>query len=243
MLRNLLKLFSAKQVIPKSARLSTSDFLVRLFERHGIECTTHNDWVVPNSELPAIRATWFPGPSSGRLDVHAFVREGMTIEECFAGIGEGATGLHDALTNFTVNSFHLLAALWNQNDETQVTTEDWIIGARQYTAFIGNFGTRGSKGVTAAVPADLFPQVESVIKLAPLVGDLHWFRFFFCNVAGQRTFEALKDNETWDAGTCCLEGVQWADSMGYYSVRLFVVLRASQAMVATSARPLILASA
>ena len=228
MLRNLLRLFSAKQAIPESVSLSTSDFLLRLFERHGIECTTHNDWIVPNSELPAIRATWFPGPSSGRLDVQAFVRDGTTIEECFAGIGEGEVGLHDALTNFTMNSFHvLLAALWNQNDETQVTTEYWNIDGRQYTAFIGNFGTRGSKGVVADVPTDLFSRVESVIKLDSLMDDLHWFRFFFCNVAGQRTFEALKDNETWDSGMRCLEGVQWADSMGYYSVRLFVVLRAS----------------
>lgn len=226
MLRNLFRLFSAKQAMPESVSLGTSDFLHRLFERHGIECTTHNDWIVPNAEFPAIRATWFPGPSSGRLDVQAFVREGMTIEECFAGIGEGAVGLHDALTNFTVNSFHvLLAALWNQNDKTQVTTEVWSVGGRQYTAFIGNVGTRASEGVIADVPADLFAQVESVIKLDSLVGDLHWFRFFFCNVAGQRTYEALKDNETWDAGTRCLEGIQWADSMGYYSVRLFVVLR------------------
>lgn len=227
MLRNFLRLFSTKQAIPESENLNTSDFLLQLFDRHGIACTTHDDWIVPNSELPAIRATWFPGPSSGRLDVHVFVRDGITIEECFAGIGEGAVGLHDALTNFTVNSFHvLLAALWNQNDEMQVTTEEWNIGGRQYTAFIGNFGTRGLEGVIADVPADLFARVERVIKLDSLMGDLHWFRFFFCNVAGQRTFEALKDNETWDPGMRCLKGIQWADSIGYYSVRLFVVLRA-----------------
>ncbi|CAN7197795.1 DUF6348 family protein [Pseudoduganella sp. LjRoot289] len=227
MLRYLLRRFSAKQVIPESASLRTSDFLVRLFEGHDIECTTHNDWVLPNAELPALRATWFPGSSNGRLDVQAFVREGVTIEECFAGIGKDEVGLNDALTNFTVNSFHvLLAALWNQNDKTQVTTEDWSIGGRRYTAFIGNFGTRGSEGVTADIPADLFAQVENVVKLDSLMGELHWFRFFFCNVAGQRTFEALKDNETWKSGIRCLEGVQWADSMGYYSVRLFVVLRA-----------------
>jgi len=228
MLRYLFRRFSAKQVISESASLRTSDFLIRLFESHDIECTTHNDWVLPNSELPALRATWFPGSSNGRLDVQAFVREGVTIEECFAGIGEDEVGLNDALTNFTVNSFHvLLAALWNQNDKTQVTTEDWSIGGRRYTAFIGNFGTRGSGGVTADIPADLFSQVENVIKLDSLMGDLHWFRFFFCNVAGQRTFEALKDNETWESGVRCLKGVQWADSMGYYSVRLFVILRAS----------------
>nr|WP_296001823.1 DUF6348 family protein [Rugamonas sp.] len=127
--------------------------------------------------------TWFPGSSNGRLDVQAFVRDGVTIEECFAGIGEDEVGLNDALTNFTVNSFHvLLAALWNQNDKTQVTTEDWSIGGRRYTAFIGNFGTRGSEGVTADIPADLFAQVGNVIKLDSLMGDLHWFRFFFCNV-------------------------------------------------------------
>jgi hypothetical protein len=235
MLRKFLKLFPSKQVTPEPANLRTSDFLVGLFEAHGLECTIHNDWILPNYEFPAMKATWFPRPSSGRLDVQAFVREGMTINECFAGIGEGQAGLHDALTSFTINSFHvLLAALWDRNDETQVITEDWSIGGRQYTAFIGNFGTRSSEGIIADIPADLFARLENVIKLESLTGDLHWFRFFFGNVAGERTFEALKDNETWDSGMRCLESAQWADTMGYYSVRLFVVLRAGEWMASTS---------
>lgn len=57
------------------------------------------------------------------------------------------------------------------------------------------------------------------------VGDIHWFRLFFGNVANTFTFEALKDNEKWEAGTHCLESAQWKPSSGYYSVRLFAVLR------------------
>jgi hypothetical protein len=61
-------------------------------------------------------------------------------------------------------------------------------------------------------------------SVPPLSGDIHWFRFFFGNVANAFTFEALKDNESWEAGQRCLEAAAWQKSNGYYSVRLFAVL-------------------
>jgi Family of unknown function (DUF6348) len=135
--------------------------------------------------------------------------------------------MHNALVNFTVNSYHvLLAALWGRNDPEQVTTEKWNIGGRRYIAYIGNLGTRSSDGVTAHVPHGLFARIEAVIKLEPLSEDIHWFRFFFGNVANEFTFEALKDNEDWEAGKRGLEAAEWERSNGYYSVRLFAVLRA-----------------
>ena len=71
----------------------------------------------------------------------------------------------------------------------------------------------------------MFQPVE--VKNEPLGGDIHWFRTFFCNLAGEFTFEALKDNENWTAGVRRLESIRWAKSEGYYSVRLFAILRAA----------------
>jgi len=88
-----------------------------LFQHHGLECLIHNDWVLPNSTVPALRAIWYPGDSSGELQVQVLVRDQLIIEECFAGAGPGDTGLRDALVNFTANSFHvLLSALWDKSD-------------------------------------------------------------------------------------------------------------------------------
>ncbi|HEU4931801.1 MAG TPA: DUF6348 family protein [Pyrinomonadaceae bacterium] len=204
----------------------TVDYLSKLFEGHGLTCVAENDWVVPNGELPAVRALWYPGESSGLLDVHALIRSGVVIEECFAGVGQGEGAIHDALMNFTLNSFHvLLAVLWGKTDPEQVTTELWVVNEKSYTAYIGNFGTRTSAGVVAHVPPSLFASIEENIKAEKLTEDIHWFRLFFCNFANEFTFEALKDNEPWERGTSCLESVAWRPDDGYYSVRLFVVLR------------------
>jgi hypothetical protein len=73
------------------SELNTTGYLCKLFQEHGLQSVVEKDWVVPNSELPALRALWYPGQSSGRLDVQALVRDGVVIEECFAGIGEGAS--------------------------------------------------------------------------------------------------------------------------------------------------------
>jgi len=104
---------------------SPTDYLCQLFQNHGLSCVVHNDWVLPNSELPALRALWYPATSTGLLDVQALVRDQLIIDECFAGMGEGDDGMYDALTSFTANSFHvLLAALWGNNDPEQVNTEE-----------------------------------------------------------------------------------------------------------------------
>jgi hypothetical protein len=205
-----------------------TDYLSKLFNEHGVACVVHDNWVVPNSVLPSLRALWYPDESHGRLDVQVLVRRKLVIEECFGGAGQGDTGLRDALINFTVNSFHvLLAALWGKNDPDQVTTEEWVIDRARYTAYIGKFGTRTFADATAHVPPELFEAIAAVIKREPLVGDPHWFRLFFCNYANNFTFEALKDNEDWPAGLRCLEAAAWERGSGYYSVRLFILLRAA----------------
>ena len=205
--------------------VKTTNFIAELFDQHGLECVIDNDWVFPNGDLPAVRATWFPGELSGLLSVETFVREGVLIEECFAGMGQGGEGIKDGLMNFIRNSFHvLLAALFGKNDHDQVSTENWNIGDKKYTAYIGNFGTRASEGVAPHIPEGLFDSIEATIKRESLTNDIHWFRLFFCNLANEFTFEALKDNEIWEAGTRCLEATDWRRDDGYYSVRLFLVL-------------------
>lgn len=203
-------------------------YLLDLFEAHGVTCVTEKGWVVPNSTLPALRPIWYPQQASGRLDIQILVRDGMIIEECFAGVGQGESAIRDALWNFTINSFHvLLAAFWEKNDPEQVTTESWVINGKPYIAYIGNFGTRSSEGVTAHIPENFFASIEETIKSEQLTADTHWFRLFFCNFERSFTFEALKDNEIWHRGVQCLENTAWRQEDSYYSVRVFMVLCAA----------------
>jgi hypothetical protein len=205
--------------------LTPQAWLLELFRRHGLASTTQEDWVLPNSELPAIRGVWHPGERSGRLDVQVLVRDGVVIEECFAGIGVGDAGLADGLHNFTINSFHvLLSAFWHHHDPEQVEAETWTVADRQFNAFIGNIGRRSSLEVTPPIPADMLSRLEAAIRSEPLEHELHWFRFYVANVKGEFTFESLKDNEDWPAGASALASCGWPTCDGFYSARLFLVL-------------------
>jgi hypothetical protein len=158
--------------------------------------------------------------------MQVLVRDGLIIDECFGGIGAGDVALADGLQNFTINSFHvLLSALWLRHDPEQVETETWTIASRRFKAFIGNVGTRSTAGVTPVIPAGMLSLLESAIRNEPLEHDLHWFRFYVGHVNGEFTFEALKDNEPWPAGVSALTSCGWTSGTGFYSARLFLILR------------------
>ncbi|HBO3045649.1 TPA: hypothetical protein L4Q92_004496 [Pseudomonas aeruginosa] len=206
--------------------VSVSQHLAALFESHRIDCVVHGEWVAPNGRLPAIRATWYAGEKTGRLDVDVLLEDERQLQEAFAGIGSGEDGLQEALRNFASNSFHvLLSALWGQAEEDQVMVETWEIGERRFEVHIGNLGLRGAEGKAPPLPAGLFPSIERAIRAEPLDARLHWFRHFFCAFGNQRTVEALFDNQPWEAGMQNLAALDWQDSQGYYSVRNFLMLK------------------
>ncbi|HCL2773334.1 TPA: hypothetical protein N1913_001525 [Pseudomonas aeruginosa 449A] len=208
--------------------VSVSQHLAALFESHRIDCVVHGEWVAPARRLPAIRATWYAGEKTGRLDVDVLLEDERQLQEAFAGIGigSGEDGLQDALRNFASNSFHvLLSALWGQAEEDQVMVETWEIGERCFEVHIGNLGLRGAEGKAPPLPAGLFPSIERAIRTEPLDARLHWFRHFFCAFGNQRTVEALFDNQPWEAGMQNLAALDWQDSQGYYSVRNFLMLK------------------
>jgi hypothetical protein len=207
--------------------LSTTDALKTIFQAHGIACATHEDWVLPGGNVPAVRAVWNPHNGFGQLDIQVLIEPGVMIEECFAGIGEGEDGLHDALRNFLVNSLHvLLTAFWGVDNAGHVTVETWDIGGKSYQAYIGNIGTRASEGVHVPIPNNFLSEIKAVVQLEDLTNDTHWVRTFFSNISGEQKFEALLDNKYWENGMDCLKNIPWTKREGYYTIRHFLVLRA-----------------
>ena len=120
------------------------------------------------------------------------------------------------------------SAFWEKNDTEQVTTEVWDIGGKQFRAYIGNLGTRGSEETISEIPEGLYESIVTTIKNERLNGKCHWIRHFFGNANGDHMFEALLDNEIWEAGLQNLKHLQWKKSDEYYSVRNFIVLRATE---------------
>ena len=215
----------AKTVDPMAERVAQA--LAKLLEAHGIQCGRHDEWVTPNWELPALRGQWHPRENLGRLDVQVLVKPGLTIEESFAGAGPLDEGFKSAIENFSANSLHvLLSALWNRDDRTQVNVEPWNVAGLPFTAVVGNLGMRGSSKVDIPEPpAGLFNALHQAICSEPLTPELHWFRFFFANHGGEHMAESLRDNEPWSPGIDALKSLAWAPTDGFYSARLFLILK------------------
>ncbi len=200
--------------------------IAKMLSTHEIPLHEEGEWVIPYAELPAIRATWFAGEKSGRLDVEVLLPDNRVIDECFAGMGGQLEGVNDALRNFSVSSFPvLLAAFWKINDPEQVTTQEWIIGGKPYIAYVGNFGTRGSVEASVSIPEGLLDAIRNAVLNDNSAAGTQWYRSFFCNIAEEFSFEALASNEPWESGVSALKNLAWEKSAGYYSVRNFLVLR------------------
>ena len=201
-------------------------YLTELFQGHGIACGRHEAWVTPNFELPGIRGVWFPGEQSGQLDIQVMVERDLLIVESFAGAGEPHERLRNALGNFTLAAFHvLLSVLWKRHDPGMVETRTLQVGDVAFAASIGNVVTRATAGAEPTIPSALLDAVERAIRSERLAPRLHWFSVFFGNVKGELTFEPLHDNEPWAAGLEALKSLPWEPTEGFYTVRLFVMLR------------------
>lgn len=206
--------------------VSLKQHMADLLSAHEVAFDQEGEWLIPYGELPAIRTSWFAGENSGRLDVEVLLADNRVIHECFAGFGQQQDGIKDGLNNFCLNSFHvLLAAFWKINDPEQVTTKEWVVAGKSYAAFVGNIGARGSIESDTSIPEGFMASIEAAITTDHAVLDTQWFRFFFCNVAEEHTFEALANNEPWAPGMEALQNLAWEKSAGYYSVRNFIVLR------------------
>lgn len=206
-------------------------YLVRLFEAHGLPSVMGGDnWFLPLGVLPAVRAAWRPGEPAGVLTVQVLLEGGVLIKESCGGFGKGMAGLNDALANFTISVFHvLLAALWNHPEDPGVTVKEWLRAGQSHTGYFGQFGTRNLGQESPALPPGLFPAIQETIRAEALTEGVHWFRLFFAQ-GGNATpwFEALKDNEEWEAGLSCIRAQGCGESGGCYSsVRMFAMVRVS----------------
>ncbi len=207
--------------------IDLKEHLAKLFDNHGIEVRTDNEWLLPRGELPAIRGAWFPKSGCGVVSIDVLLPDGRVINECFSGIGDGNDGLLNGLENFCVNTLHVfLSAFWDKHQPEHVALDSWQIDGTRYLAYVGNLGTRSSDGVVATLPDDLFEAIEDEIRddSTSECSACVWYRFFVASVSGELTFEALKENQVWPKGESMLKARSWESADGYYSVRNFVLL-------------------
>ena len=138
--------------------------LQQVLEQHGLTCSEQDTWLHTGEHQPPIRATWYPYPQNGVLDIEVFLGDGVKIVESFAGLGTGAAAMQDGMLNFCHNDLHVfLAAFYGLTDPTQVLVEHWPLHGKTYQTYIGNFGRRGNIQPPPAMPDDVFMHFEAAI--------------------------------------------------------------------------------
>ncbi|HIP52105.1 MAG TPA: hypothetical protein EYG94_08470 [Campylobacterales bacterium] len=199
--------------------------LEAIFKAHGFDPKEKEGWLLPTGESPAIKAFWYPQATEtvGQLTIEIFVNEKTTIVESFAGFGEKK--FESALENFIKNALPLyLAAFWGY-DSKSISIDTWELNGEQYLAFIGDYGVINPKE-EFSIPDDYLEVVYDAIAAEELGNDYHWFNLFYANFDAQnRHAEALKENETWDAGTEAISSMDWIKVYDYYSVRQSIILK------------------
>lgn len=118
--------------------------LQQVLAQHGLTCREQRHLLYTGEHQPPIRATWYPYPQNGVLDIEVFLGDGVKIVESFAGLGiTGAAAMQDGMLNFCHNDLHVfLAAFYGLTDPTQVLVEHWPLQGKKPTKPIGNFGRR-----------------------------------------------------------------------------------------------------
>ena len=199
--------------------------LEAIFKAHAFDPKEQEGWLVPTGTLPAIKAFWYPKATEtvGQLTIEIFVNEKTSIVESFAGFGEKK--FESALENFINNALPLyLASFWGYNSES-ISIDTWELNGEEYLAFIGDYGVINPKE-EFSIPDDYLEVVYDAIAAEELGNDYHWFNLFYANFDAQnRHAEALKENETWDAGTEAIASMDWIKVYDYYSVRQSIILK------------------
>lgn len=165
--------------------------------------------------------------STAQLDVRLQTGKVRPVVESFGGFGSTAeAATRDALMNFAVNSFHVLAAaFFDRADEKQVTREDWTVGGRPARVTIGGVGIRGSPPVDGKPLLAWFDAFADRLRAHPLRPGVHWLRVYYAQMQHRPTVcEILLDNDVWEDMVPVVEGLPWVSGEEFYSLRLFMVV-------------------
>lgn len=162
------------------------------------------------------------------FDVQFELSDGSVIIETFAGIGSDAgDARRDAFENFVRSSFHvILRAVLLPMPDPQVDVEEWLVSGERFIATLGTVTARSPVSPEWKVPTGWFATLEDAIKQSRLPKRLCSIRFYYGHLSDTNDItEVLLNNEPWPEVAEAMKSFEWPRSDGFYSVRLFLILR------------------
>ena len=105
-------------IVKKNEALTITQLLEELFQTHGFEFETYNEWIIPTGTEYGMKGYWYPQATenTGQLSIELFINSEMIMVESFAGIGETlGVRLKNAFASFLHHAFPtFLMAVWGK---------------------------------------------------------------------------------------------------------------------------------
>lgn len=209
-----------------------NQFLIDLFQHHGIEATVQNGVIVfPGQSMmltgEIVQEIKHPDQLIVQLDVRLKIASGRELVESFAGFGGTREKAEmSALEAFATGSFHVLLASFFGKPDEQVHLEEWTIANQKRRVILGNIMIRGKLPVEQAQNNEWFKIFETKIKAANLSPGPHWIRLYFAQMKNnQMDCEVLLDNQTWEPIQTQMAAFNWPKSENFYTLRVFLVIQ------------------
>lgn len=207
---------------------SPNEVLVALLDAHGYRARVHGERVEVEEHDATLSAQMFVRPDAPQvpqLDVRVHLRDGRTLVESFAGVGDDERScLAFAFDAFTRASFHvLLAAFFGYSGDLSV--ENWRLPGARFRAIIGSATFLGQFPSEGEELVAWFEPFAAHIQRTQLSQQAHWFRLLYAHHKNQTlVLEALLDNEAWPEAQNEMARYLWPQSEEFYSARVFLVL-------------------
>ena len=204
------------------------DKLVRLFSNHDIRAKLDHGGVTTSDGRFRLGCVTHPtrdSPNTQQFDFFFDALPSLRIAESFVGFGKTHEKRSEiAFQRFAEGTFHvLLAAFFDRRDE-QVELETWSISGTRRQALIGGLQLAGT--ATVEFGTEWFKVLRRAVESQNLSPDMHWIRFYYGGLNNETiACEVLLDNEPWPELQTQMAGFSWPRSPGFYSIRVFLILK------------------
>ena len=216
----------------KNEEFKINEQLTELLHEHGFETDVIGNKIVPNFKEKIEIETWVIPNEKGkivqtRLDVGVKFQNGKELYEAFSDIGNGVNDcVKKNIENFCNSCLHVFIDAFNDTN-TYTDQEKWQIGITNHTVFIGNFNVKAMVNKDVNIPPNLLETIKNNISWRKLDEDYYFVRFFYAHHQNKTiATEFMINNRSYEEQN--LAELDWENSMDYYSVRNFIILKKVQ---------------
>jgi hypothetical protein len=149
------------------------------------------------------------------------------VIEFVAGMGDTEDqAINDALTNFTLTTFHVVYKAFINDADPHVTTTTIPINGIPRVVIVGDILMRGTQSERNIDLDAIRAEIQGALKTAPLTPEPHWVKVVYSQNDGKpMTVAVTVDNAERPEMTDAVRRLDWPRQGGFYMAKQFLVIK------------------